>query len=312
LLLINFFLAQPLSVEAVVPGDLLATAEAGLLRGHGTIERGARPAADNDEEADRQPSATVASSNLYASVAGLVSRVNKLVAVRALRARYTPDVGDVVVGRVTELANKRWKLDIGARQDAILLLSAIQLPGGALRRRTQSDELQMREFFVEDDLAVAEVQQFFSDGAVALHTRSSRYGRLGPGQLVCVPPALVRRGKTAFVQLAPLDLELVLAANGMLHLHPYDPVQAHVTPTSSSETDPDAPPLPPPPVTDTHRRQMARCTAAICALRAVFAYIGPASILQVYHDSERLQLAPPDMLLPANLLRLTASLRPAA
>ena len=46
------------------------------------------------------------------------------------------------------------------------------------RRKLESDELQMRTFFEEGDLLVAEVQAFFSDGAMSLHTRSLRYGKV--------------------------------------------------------------------------------------------------------------------------------------
>ena len=38
----------------------------------------------------------------------------------------------------------------------------------------------MRLFFEEGDLLVAEVQAFFSDGAMSLHTRSLRYGKVCP------------------------------------------------------------------------------------------------------------------------------------
>lgn len=36
----------------------------------------------------------------------------------------------------------------------------------------------MRTFFEEGDLLVAEVQAFFADGAMSLHTRSLRYGKV--------------------------------------------------------------------------------------------------------------------------------------
>jgi len=48
-------------------------------------------------------------SKLYASVAGVVERINKLVCVRALKTRYSGEVGDVVVGRIKEVQQKRWK-----------------------------------------------------------------------------------------------------------------------------------------------------------------------------------------------------------
>lgn len=44
--------------------------------------------------------------------------------------RYTGEIGDVVVGRITEVAQKRWKVDVSARCDAILMLSSVNLPGG--------------------------------------------------------------------------------------------------------------------------------------------------------------------------------------
>lgn len=89
---------------------------------------------------------------MIASIAGVVERVNKFVTVRPLRARYTGDVGDVVVGRVLSVQQSRWKVDIHAKQDAVLLLSSINLPGDVRRRRTVEDQLQMRSFFQENDL----------------------------------------------------------------------------------------------------------------------------------------------------------------
>ena len=75
-----------------------------------------------------------------------------------LVCRYNPELGDVVVGRVTEVlqhlhpqytlllaqvlifyvflmcpfqvANKRWRIDLKSRQAAALMLSAVNLPGG--------------------------------------------------------------------------------------------------------------------------------------------------------------------------------------
>ena len=149
----------------------------GFLRGHGT---------------------RVADGRLLATVCGTVERVNKLVSVRPLRTRYVPETGDVVLGRVVDIAGKRWKLDVGGRQHAILQLGAVHLPGGAQRRRNAVDELNMRALYAENDLISCEVQSFYADGAVALHTRSLKYGRLANGQLVRTPPTLVKRVKRHF------------------------------------------------------------------------------------------------------------------
>lgn len=81
---------------------------------------------------------------------------------------------------------KRWRVDVSASQLAILQISAINLPGGILRKRTETDELQIRSFFAEGDLVVAEVQQLHQDGAASLHTRSLKYGKLRNGVFVSV------------------------------------------------------------------------------------------------------------------------------
>jgi len=173
------------------PGEPLTSSQA-FMRGHGTY-------VDNDE--------------VIASVAGTIERVNKLISVRAVRTRYNPEVGDLVVGRITEVQPRRWKVDANSRQDAVLMLSSVNLPGGVQRRKLESDELQMRTFFEEGDLLVAEVQAFFADGAMSLHTRSLRYGKLRNGQLVTVPPALIRRLKSHFLSL-PCGVDLILGLNG--------------------------------------------------------------------------------------------------
>ncbi|KAF9482608.1 exosome complex exonuclease rrp4 [Pholiota conissans] len=187
------FAAQGSLNKLTCPGESLTSSQA-YMRGHGTY-------VDNEE--------------VIASVAGTIERVNKLVSVRAIRSRYNPEVGDLVVGRITEVQPRRWKVDANSRQDAVLMLSSVNLPGGVQRRKLESDELQMRGFFEEGDLLVAEVQAFFSDGAMSLHTRSLKYGKLRNGQLVTVPPILVRRLKSHFLTL-PCGVDLILGLNGYI------------------------------------------------------------------------------------------------
>ena len=52
---------------------------------------------------------------LLASVGGVVQRVNKLISVTPLKSRFGGQVGDVIVGRVTEVGQKRWNLDVASR-----------------------------------------------------------------------------------------------------------------------------------------------------------------------------------------------------
>lgn len=151
--------------------------------------------------------------NLVATVSGIVDRVNKLVSVLPLKSRYVDsvsytagvvpkqstsrfqgEIGDVVVGRIVEVAHKRWKVDIQGRQHALLMLSSINLPGGAQvlralgsyarqsaklmpeqRRRSAADALQMRNFFAEGDLISVCVSHSLMESVVTCSTNRPRY-----------------------------------------------------------------------------------------------------------------------------------------
>eukprot|EP00271_Cylindrocystis_brebissonii_P016426 TRINITY_DN39970_c0_g1_i1.p1 TRINITY_DN39970_c0_g1~~TRINITY_DN39970_c0_g1_i1.p1 ORF type:complete len:406 (-),score=83.55 TRINITY_DN39970_c0_g1_i1:247-1464(-) len=211
----------------VTVGDLIdVDKDVGFLRGHGTL---VVPRGDGSED-------------LRAAVCGVVERVNKLVSVRPLRSRYVAEIGDVVVGRVTEVTNKRWKVDVHAQQDAVLALSAVNIPGGVQRRRTAVDELSMRDLFAEGDLISAEVQSSHQDGSATLHTRSLKYGKLEGGQLVRVPPYLIRRLKHHFCTLEPPGVGVILGCNGYVWVG--QPYSAPASDPTSSSTFASPPSLP--------------------------------------------------------------------
>ena len=177
-----------------------------FMRGHGAYLSAA-------------PSGKASSGALiHSSLCGVIHKTNKLISVTSLKSRYSPEVGDLVVGRVTDLqpGNKRWKVDIQSRQDSNLLLSSINLPGGIQRRKLESDELEMRSFFKEGDLVVAEIQNIFTDGSTNLHTRSLNYGKLRNGQVIIVNASLVQRLKSHFVRLEQKGLEIVIGLNGVI------------------------------------------------------------------------------------------------
>lgn len=85
-------------------------------------------------------------------MAGKIEQVNKLISVKPVKGRYQGEVGDVVVGRIDEVQQKRWKVDTGSRLLSVLQLNSVNLPGGELRRKGIEDELAMREYLKEGDL----------------------------------------------------------------------------------------------------------------------------------------------------------------
>lgn len=133
------------------------------------------------------------------------------------------------------------------------MLSSINLPGGVQvsrlprwsllsdlifnilqRRKLESDELQMRNYFAEGDVLVCEVQAFFGDGSVSLHTRSLRAGKLKlrNGMLVQLPSAaMMPRFKSHFISL-PCGIDIVAGLNGRLWV--YASLQSGLTSADST------------------------------------------------------------------------------
>ncbi|KAH8553288.1 hypothetical protein BGW37DRAFT_485163 [Umbelopsis sp. PMI_123] len=247
-------------VQLVMPGETI-TSDLQFMRGHGTY--------------------LDAESTVISSVAGVVERVNKLISVRALKARYTGEIGDIVVGRITEVAPRRWKVDVNGRQDAILMLSAISLPGGIQRRKNEEDELQMRKFFAEGDMVAAEVQAFFVDGAIGLHTRGHQFSKLRNGSLVVVPSALVQRCKSHF-HLLPCGVHLVLGLNGYIWVskpvigNPESTDDADIERTYSNKNDI---------IDDAERENIARVCNCLRALAKKFMHINDTIIIYTYEAS---------------------------
>jgi len=276
--------APPCSTTPIVtPGDPIF-AEPGCLRGHGTIAR--------------------AHGTLVATVAGVVERVNKLVSVRPLRSRYNGEVGEVVVCRIVEVGQKRWKAEVNARQYAVLMLSSINLPGGEQRRRTAEDQLNMRQFYVEHDLVSAEVQAFFQDGSMSLHTRSLKYGKLQGGVLVEVAPSLMKRLKQHF-HTFDFGVAAIFGLNGYVWVYPRSKDQVE-----SDELNDVARPAgdeaslasaAPPPPTAEQRERVCRVRNALVALNQLGLAVSPTSVAEVYHASLAANLHAKEMLLPHNV-----------
>lgn len=258
----------------VTPGELI-TRDSGLLRGHGTL---------------LGPNAS-----LVSTTAGVVDRVNKLVSVQPVKRRYYGEVGDLVVGRVTEVGSKRWKLDLQGHKDAVLHLSSVNLPGGEQRMRNYDDQLSMRTFFREGDLISAEVQGMQSDGSTSLHTRSLKCGKLENGLLFTAPSCLVARLKSHAVTLPDCGVELILGSNGFIWITrarnevltadaEVETLEEGAAHHATTAVQPD------------ERLRIARVRNAIAALCSVSAMISPESIMHLYRSSEKLGLPPKALL----------------
>eukprot|EP01033_Poteriospumella_lacustris_P012498 gene12498-8934_t len=284
----------------MVPGQPI-TSESGFLRGHGTYFS---ENASNGENV------------LTSCVAGEVERVNRLITVKPVRSRYIGEVGDLVVGRVTSVDSKRWKVDVGAQREAVLQLSSVTLPGGEQRLRTYEDQLQMRSLFQEGDLVCAEVQMVSADGLLHLHTRSLKYGLLENGQLVTVPANLMKRLPQHHVSL-PCGMDVILGRNGGVWISRTVPEDWRREIGGDSQTGlaPLAETLQflrnrhrDTPLSKEQLLVAARVQNAVRCLSRRGCVVTPEALLCVFSRSVELALQPKDMLLEAALDDLVAGL----
>mmetsp|Transcript_28625 Transcript_28625/g.42320 ORF Transcript_28625/g.42320 Transcript_28625/m.42320 type:complete len:278 (+) Transcript_28625:40-873(+) len=275
-----------MTTHLVVPGQVIAEGD-GFLRGHGTYVE----ILENSER-------------LVASVAGRVERVNKLVSVIPVASSlYRGHVGDLIVGRILEVQTNRWKVQISdSHRSAQLPLSGVHLPGGVQRVRTQQDSREMRQLFHEGDLVSAEVHNVQSDGTLALHTRSLRYGKLENGCLIIVPPALVAKRKNHFCEIG--NISLLLGTNGYIWIQRALPnledaqLAEHKEKLKKEHTET--------PVLPDEREKIARIRNSIECLAKVHLMVTPERIEQVFKISQSLRTE--EILFPDNIIKLTRSI----
>lgn len=138
----------------------------------------------------------------------------------------------------------------------------------------------MREYFTEGDIVCAEVQSVFADGALSLHTRSAKFGKVREGVLVDVPVGLVKRCKN-HIHTLPCGITVVLGVNGYVFVSP--------VPTEQSDGDEALPP-----VSLETRTALARVSNAVRALAHCCVPITDSSVVETYDASAR--YSPADML----------------
>jgi len=184
------------------PGEEIGYTEEALL-GHGTYK-----------DADREGKEIA-----VAALFGEIHQTDRLITIQHKSQWYVPCVGDVVVGKVTRIANKRWYVEINSKTEAVLMLTAINLEGNVQRRKGELDEIMMQKYFALGDILVAEVQSVGQKPQI--HTRSEKYSKIPFGVLLEMHPRSVGRGKTQFYTLPgnQKEIRVVLGVNGYVTVH---------------------------------------------------------------------------------------------
>lgn len=167
----------------------------------------------------------------------------------------------------------------------------------------------------------AEVQQFFHDGTISLHTRSLKYGKLGKGQFVKVPPSLVKRCKQHFHSF-PFGVDLILGNNGYIFISPAkqstnnededqskeNSVKTHSTIFNANQAAEaaeahDSRNLEDLVVDFATREKICRVRNSVLALSKLFLPIHPTAIHDVYEASKHIPAK--DMLTPDVVVLIT-------
>lgn len=160
-----------------------------------------------------------------ASVCGEVKQIDRLITVETNTYWYTPCIGDVVVGRVTGIANKRWYLEINTRQEAILLLNSIDLIGNVQRRKGELDEIKMGEYYGIGDIVIGEVQAV--GNKVQIHTRNPKYRKILFGVLLKTEKPQKEMKQYHQEVVNSKEVEIVVGKNGYIVVHS-DDTSAHL------------------------------------------------------------------------------------
>lgn len=186
----------------VLPGDIVEENTAGIMCGNGVMVR---------------------DGMIIATVRGFVTKISQLLTITPMTSIYTPNVGDIVVGRISQVQQQRWRVQIGCAVLADLRLSSVDLADDrTMRRRTTADERNMRQYYDVGELVCAEVQQVMSDGGISLHTRPQYPRRLDNGVIVDVPSRLIKRVPLHIttVEVKNSKFTIIYGMNGTIWISP--------------------------------------------------------------------------------------------
>lgn len=177
--------------EIVVPGDLLY---------EGRIRTG-----DNTFRSE---------GNVYSSKVGLVNYSNDRVSVIALEGTYSPLVGDLVVGMVTDLELGQWVVDISTPTDAILTIN------DAVNKsyRTSFD---MTRVLDVGDVVVAKIVDFDRRRTPILSIVGRDLGKVYEGFIMKITPSKIprligKKGSMINMILRQTRCQITIGQNGRI------------------------------------------------------------------------------------------------
>jgi len=140
---------------------------------------------------------------------GLAEEQNSLVKVIPLSGVYSPRRGNVVIGKIENLTNNGWVVDIGSADSAFL--SLMEVP-----RYVNKDA--MEEVFKIDELLIAKIWSIGKRG-IDLSIKSRGYGKIEEGMVFSVnsnkvPRIIGKEGSKINIIKEKTGCEIDVAQNG--------------------------------------------------------------------------------------------------
>ena len=162
--------------EIVVPGEIL-TEDKNFIPGRGAIRQG---------------------NKIVSIYIGLKNISGKFINVVPLRGKYRPEIGDKVIGKITDVSSVKWRVDINARDTAILKpRDAMDVydkrsqrgggrGGGGNRRSSREMESETMKKFGLGDMLIAKIMAVDRVSDPSLTTVGESLGKIKEGTIISV------------------------------------------------------------------------------------------------------------------------------
>jgi exosome complex component RRP4 len=178
--------------QIVTPGDLLA--ENDYMAGDNTYKENGK---------------------IYATRVGLVDYDNRRVSVVALKAFYIPYIGDLVIGKVTDVTLGVWLIDINAPYPAVLRAS------DALNRPFKPQRDELSSIFDVGDVVIAEIVAYDRTRDPLLTVSDLGLGKVKRGQIIEVTPTKIprvigRQGSMITMLKQETGCQITVGQNGVI------------------------------------------------------------------------------------------------
>jgi len=124
---------------------------------------------------------------IFASRIGLANTDGRTIYVVAIKGCYIPNVGDFVIGKVTDITTAGWIVDINSPYDAILFVSE------AVERSFNVQRDALTRIYNIGDLLMAKVVAYDRTRGPVLTTLEHGLGKITRGRVIGVTPTKIPR-----------------------------------------------------------------------------------------------------------------------